>query len=369
MTLRPLSIALALAASAAFGNVSAANAEVMDAWKAYAQSAMTPAFAWAQTPQAPAPTLRSGLFGAAPADVLSIALSRDLSLRFSEKSLPLELKAASYSSLQGRLSGFSQTNFSSTLSTQLPGNVGLDFSAVIAQQQFLTPGMGGNAWRTSGQLSGASFGPNGEVASGFGLRADLQLPVSSASRWVVSMQSRVDMETFKSYRGVYSEAGDFDAPAYAGLRFAHDIGRATFSAGFDRIFYSDITAVTSYGLPNRLLSLLGDGNSPEFAWRDHTVYRLGMEYALGQNGELSLRYSTRLQPSPNSALLRRAMQEDFSDRNFALGYRHALGQLGSLLFSASHSGASYFVGAAPLRQSGFDKGSINEFEVLWALPF
>lgn len=369
MTLRSLSTALALSAFAGIGSAAAASSEVMDAWKAYAQSAMTPDFAWAETPRSPAPTLRSSMGERIPGDEMSFALTRDLTLRFSGQSAPFEQQTASYSSLQNRLSGFSQTSYRSTLATLLPGKVGLEFSAVIAQQHFLTPGMGGSAWQTSGQVSGASFGLNGEVVSGFGLRADLQLPVSNTSRWVVSMQSRVDMDTFKSYRGVYSEAGDFDSPAYAGLRFDHDIGRATLSAGFDRIFYSDISAVTSYGLPNRLLSLLGDGNSPQFAWRDHTVYRLGLEYALSRNGELSLRYSTRLQPSPTSAQLRSVMQPDFSNRNFALGYRHSLGRLGSLLFSASHSGASYFVGAAPLRQSGFDQGSINEFEVLWALPF
>ncbi len=371
MTPRPLAIALALAGLASLGNAAAADSSVMDEWKAYAQSSLTPDFTWAVSDRATAPSLRSRVAGDALQGVaaMAFALPMGMQLRLGEQESAPAPAAADFTSINSRHTGFSQVSYASTLSTRLPGGIGLGLSAVVAQQRFLTPGMGESFWQTDSRLIGASFGPEGEVVSGFGMRADLQLPVSEASRWVVSMQSRVDMDTFKSYRGVYSESGDFDTPAHAGLRFAHDMGRATLSLGFDRIFYSDISAVTSFGLPNRLLSLLGDGNSPEFAWRDHTVYSLGMEYAVGQNGGLSLRYSTRLQPSPTSAQLRNVMEPDFSDRNFALGYRQSLGRLGSILFSASHSGASYFVGAAPLRQSGFDTGSINEFEVLWALPF
>lgn len=376
MTPRPLAFALVLAVSASVASVSAGNAAaadtaVMDAWKAYALSSVTPRFSWAVSDQAVVPTLRPSVVNdvAASSAAMEFALPLGMRVRLGEQNASREIAATALSSLNAQHTGFAQVSYASTLSTRLPGDVGLGLSAVVSQQRFLTPGMGESFWQADSRLIGAAFGPEGQVVSGFGMRADLKVPVSEASRWVVSMQSRVDMDTFKSYRGVYSESGDFDTPAHAGLRFAQDIGQATFSLGFDRIFYSDISAVTSYGLPNRLLSLLGDGNSPEFAWRDHTVYSFGMEYATSPNGGLSLRYSTRLQPSPTSILLRRAMQSDFSNRNFALGYRHALGRLGSILFSASHSGASYFVGSAPLRQSDFDKGSINEFEVLWALPF
>jgi len=372
MTPRPLSIAFALTVFAGAGDVSAADSALMDAWKAYAQSSMTPAFGWAEPQRAAAPTLLNrSPASAAAAGPIGLELVRGLRLDMAlpETSDVAQAPRASYSQLHAREAGFVQISQASTLSTVLPSQVSVGLSAVVSQQRFLTPGMGESAWRADQRIIGVAFGPGGEVVSGFGMRADMQVPAGESSRWLLSLQSRIDMESFKSYRGVYSEPGDFDTPAQAGLRFAQDIGRATLSLGAERIFYSDVSAITSYALPNRLLSLLGDGNSPSFAWRDHTVYSLGLDYAVSRNGAFSLQYSTRLQPSPTSAQLRRAMESDFSNRNFALAYKHGMGRMGWLQLSASHSGASYFIGSAPLRQSDFDRSSINEIELLWALPF
>lgn len=371
MSPRPASLLFALACALGAPSALAAERDLMGEWKAYAQARLTPAFAWSDLPKSNAPQLHVAASHRLPtrSEVATFALSERLGLRIAAVDGASVAPAASFATIQARSSGFARSAYASTLQADLPGDTRVGLSAVMTQQRFLTPGMGESLWDTRGRMLGAAFDPSGEVVSGFGLRADYQVPFGRESRWTVSLQSRVDMEAFKAYRGVYSEPGDFDIPAQAGVRYARDLGRATLSLGVERVFYSDISAVTSYGLPNRLLSLLGDGASPEFAWRDLTVYSAGAAYAVGERGSLSLRYSTRLQPSPTSALLQRAMQRDFSNRNFALGYRHELGRFGQLQFTASHSGASYFVGSVPLRQRDFNRGAVNEFELLWALPF
>ncbi len=371
MSPRPASLALALVSALGAPFVAANERDLMGEWKAYAQARVTPGFAWSEAPRASAPRLQ--MLASAPqranGDAMALTLSQRLGLRIAAVDGAGVAPAASFATAQARSSGLARSAYASTLQADLPGDARIGLSAVMTQQRFLTPGMGESSWDARGRVLGAAFDQSGEVVSGFGLRADYQLPAGRDARWTVSLQSRIDMEAFKAYRGVYSEPGDFDIPAQAGVRYARDLGRATLSLGVERVFYSDISAVTSYGLPNRLLSLLGDGASPDFAWRDLTVYSAGAAYAVGERGSLSLRYSTRLQPSPTSALLQRAMQRDFSNRNLALGYRHEMGRFGHLQFTASHSGASYFVGSVPLRQRDFDRSAVNEFEVLWALPF
>jgi hypothetical protein len=369
MSTRPLPLSLALVFVLAPPVSTAGESDVAAAWKAYAQSSLTPAFSWAEKPAVREPTVRSVSGG-------SLAPTADL-LRLSPRlSLAIDQPRDASAEFGGELgssaalgSGLLRSGFAPTLRTSLPSGVQFGLGVVLAQQRFLTPGMGETTRRADHPNVVAQFGPQGEVVSGHGLRAQLSVPAGESSFWTVSLQSKLEMEPFKSYRGVYSEAGDFDVPGQAGLRFGRNVGPATLSLGVDRVFYSDIAAVTSYGLPNRFLSLLGDGGSPDFAWRDLTVYSAGIDLASSRDGSLSLRFSTRLQPSPTSTLLDAAMRPDYSNRNLSLAYRHGLGRYGEFLLNASYSGASYFATGMPLRQARFDRGSIAEIEMLWSYLF
>lgn len=369
MSTRSLPLPTAIALMFAPLVSTAGESDAAAAWKAYAQSSLTPAFSWADARPAREPTLRSLSGGSATQVSDAIRLSPRLSFAIDpvrEASVDLGGELGSSAALGA---GFSRNGFAPTLRTSLPSGVQFGLGVVLAQQRFLTPGMGETARRADHPNVVAQFGPEGEVVSGHGLRAEMSLPAGESSFWTVSLQSKLEMEPFKSYRGVYSEAGDFDAPGQVGLRFGRSFGPATVSLGVERVFYSDVAAVTSYGLPNRLLSLLGDGGSPEFAWRDLTVYSAGLDFAASRESALSLRYSTRLQPSPTSTLLDAAMRPDYSHRNLSLAYRHGLGRYGEFLLNASYSGASYFATGMPLRQARFDRGSIAEVEVLWSYLF
>ena len=72
-------------------------------------------------------------------------------------------------------------------------------------------------------------------------------------------QSRIDMEEFAAYRGVYSQPADLDIPARARLGLAFQASdRSWLNVSIERVMYSDISAFPSRYLPNRFLSLLGD---------------------------------------------------------------------------------------------------------------
>src|SRR5690606_18075453 len=180
----------------------------------------------------------------------------------------------------------------------------------------------------------------------------------------MALQSRLDMEPFKSYRGVYSDPGDFDIPARAelglGVALSEDL---QVTLGAERIFYSDIDAFTSAALPTRFLSLLGDGSSPAFAWRDLTVYTAEASYRDASGGQWSLRYTTRQQPSPTSRLLLRALEQEFTNVNVGVGYRRDIGP-GALWLAASYAPSNYFLGASPYVQRELDGGSQVEVEAL-----
>jgi hypothetical protein len=133
--------------------------------------------------------------------------------------------------------------------------------------------------------------------------------------------------------------------------------------------YSEIDAFTSAALPTRFLSLLADGGSPAFAWRDLTIYSLEGSVADRTGGQWSLRYTTRQQPAPTSDLLRRALESEFTDTNVALGYRRGLGDFGRLSLAASYAPSRYFLGASPYVRRDLGNGSQMEFEASWSLAF
>ena len=275
---------------------------------------------------------------------------------------------------EGRLlshdrSGINSEFVSSTINTPFLGDGRLALTAVVARQRYASAGFGSAPWGAQEELNGVRNLQH-EVSSGNGVRVDYEFPLNEQFSWNVSAQSRLDMDAFESYRGVYADRGDFDIPGRLRTGVTFNATRsAAIAFGVERVFYSDIEAFTSSALPTRFLSLLGDGSSPVFAWQDLTVYSVEGLLADRTGAEWVLRWTSRQQPAPTSALLRRALEEDFTNTNLALGYRRALGDFGHLWLAASYAPSQYFLGAFPYARRELVDGSQVEFEALWSIPF
>ena len=178
------------------------------------------------------------------------------------------------------------------------------------------------------------------------------------------------MDAFKSHRGVYSDPGQFDIPASAAISLSYALTPSlSFDLGMQRVMYSDVPAFTNPALPRRFLALLGTGASPEFAWQDLDVYSAGWTYRGGRFGQVELRYTTRQQPQPTSALLRNALDADPADHTVGLGYARALGARSRLSMQAVYSSEPYFLGVPGYRARNTTTGDNIEFEAVWALRF
>ncbi len=243
--------------------------------------------------------------------------------------------------------------------------VALGIDAVFAEQRF-----------ASGTLSPLPGGENilpplsplTERSSGVGVALAVGGPIDDRFGWTLGLRSPIDMDAYKSYQGLYSEPGDLDIPATAALGFsAQLVPAASIVIGAEHVFYSDINSVSSFALPNRFLALLGDGNSPTFAWQNLTVYSAALR---GQASawDWSVRYSTSLQPSPTAPLLQQAIDGIQSDVNWSIGVGRAL-RLGELRFSASYAGAEYVLGSPYYRNTDPADSTHFEFEALWNWRF
>lgn len=366
--------ALALACSLLAPLPALAADAALQPWKAYAQRMVSPDYAWAQNEPVRAPNVL---------DLQRAALARQTAagalLRLSPFArLQIALDEGAYgfdrrtqqSSLSQALSPLSSSYAATTLVQPLSPSASFSMTAIVARQRFATPGFGNATWEGDEPRLGVVRAGSSEFSHGSGVHFGLDRALSDRVALNLGLQSRLEMDAFKTYRGVYSEAGDFDVPGYAqvGLRWS-PASNLHLMADVQRVFYGQVDPFTSAALPNRFLSLLGDGSSPEFAWRDLTVYSLEAARDTRTGGRWSLRYSSQQQPRPSSALLDRALESQYSNLNLAFGYQQALGGFGRLQFGVSYSPESYVLASTPFVQREFDDGSQVEFEAHWSLPF
>ena len=244
-------------------------------------------------------------------------------------------------------------------------SVGVD--AVFADQRFASGSLTPLVDAPDSQLPGAVASL--EESRGTGLAFAVGAPVAERFSWSVGLRSRVDMNTYKSYRGVYSEPGDLDIPATAAFGVsARLMPGAQLLLGAEHVFYSEVNGFSSYALPNRFLSLLGDSSSPNFAWQDLTVYSAAVQGG-SDLWQWSVRYSTSLQPNPTAPLLQQAINGIQSDSNWSLGVGRSLGSLGDVRLTASYAGAEYVLGSPFARNVDPTDSTHFEFEALWNFRF
>ncbi|MEZ5463841.1 MAG: hypothetical protein R3F22_01170 [Lysobacteraceae bacterium] len=348
-------------------------------WKAYLHQRIAPDFDWLSYEPAPVPNVLAPLRNDLAIRLrgeqhLQVALTDTGSrfhLRFAPEDQLRHQATGSELGLLGDSRSLLKGEFvASSVEQALGDNSRIALGAVLARQRFASAGLGVFAWDAPSRLYGTHFDPLPETATGGGVRVDYANDIADGVDLTIGVQSRINMEPFKAYRGVYSEPGDFDIPARAEVQVSFQPSRHwQFSAGAERIFYSGIDAFSSAALPRRFLSLLGDGASPTFAWRDLTVYSTEAALDDQHGGRWSLRYTTQQQPEPTSEILLRALQSEYTDSNWALGYRRGLGSFGTLSLAASYAPSRYFLGATPYVQRDLDSGSQVEVEAVWSMSF
>ena len=267
---------------------------------------------------------------------------------------------------------FERTFFAPGLEHQLTDTGVLGVAAVIAYQRYSAANLGMLSATTPDDMfwTHSSYRPMEETGYGTGVRLGLRQEIFSGFAFETDFQSRIDMEEFAAYRGVYSNPADLDVPARArvGLDFQTS-QHSWLNVGVERVMYSDISAFPSRYLPNRFLSLLGDSTSPSFEWEDLTVYTVGWSWSDGQDAEWHVNFSTRPQPSPTSFLLHQALSAELAENAMNFGYSKRTGALSRLSLNAAYAPSEYAFGGSVLGVTTEELDQRFELEALWTLAF
>ena len=267
---------------------------------------------------------------------------------------------------------FERQYFTPGIEHQFSDNGILGVSAIVAYQRYSAANLGLFAASSIGQDVGiySGYQPYQESGYGTGVRLAVRQEVIEGLSFDAGFQSRIDMEEFAAYRGVYSSPADLDIPARASVGLAFQASeRSWLNIAVERVMYSDISAFPSRHLPNRFLSLLGDSTSPTFDWEDLTVYTVGYTWTDGKAQEWHVDLSTRTQPSPSSQLLDRAISGDFADSAMVVGYSRRTSDRSRLSFNAAYAPSEYAFGGSVLGVTTDELDQQFEVEAMWTLSF
>lgn len=133
-----------------------------------------------------------------------------------------------------------------------------------------------------------------DVSYGGGVRAGLEWAVAPNFRIGVAGNSRIFMNAFEKYRGLFAEQGDFDVPASLQAGVAYDVTpNLTLLADYKRIWYSSIASIAN---PSTNTALLGSDAGAGFGWQDIDIIKVGAEWR--NLGNLTLRAGYAYNTSP-----------------------------------------------------------------------
>lgn len=110
-------------------------------------------------------------------------------------------------------------------------------------------------------------------------------------------QTKADMSKFSKYNQLFAEQGDFDIPSNWTLGLAFKpIHSMNILFDVQRINYSEVASIANPNGTGAGTGALGANNGRGFGWDDMTIFKLGVEYKLGNSTILRAGYSKGNQP-------------------------------------------------------------------------
>jgi hypothetical protein len=369
LSLTSLSVLIAFALS----HEARAADDTMDAWRNYAGASMTPSYDWVNQPKAEAPSLlgralapESTVIAAHFGATRAMPLTVNFATTVSGDSPDRNSSFGALRDVEFPQAGLVRKLLSADVSREVGNGAHVTAGIVLANQQFASFGLGTEIIEHQAQASRDLT----ESASGTGVRVGFEANLNDRFSIGTMVQSKVNMEAFQSYRGVYSDPGDFDLPARASVTARWSpFSFADLSVSAQRVFYSDLVAFSSRSLPIRFLALLNDGSQPELTWRDLDVFSADLGVSMGAASRVTLSYSTQQQPEPSSIVLNTAFADLLTDNNMALGFEHRFDRAGQLRLAASYAPSEYYLGNISGPSGTFGVGSQVEAEAVWRLDF
>ncbi len=190
---------------------------------------------------------------------------------------------------------FMQLFIAPTLAYKFAPDHSLGISPIIGYQRFSAEGLQAFSGFSNSPANLTNQGH--DSAWGYGARIGWFGRLSDTVSVGAAYSTKIHMQKFDKYKGLFADQGDFDAPETYSVGIAFKATpKLTVLADYRRINYNDIPAVgrRSATVVNCNLvggsdptACLGGSNGAGFGWQNVNVYKIGFEYQY--NSEVTLR--------------------------------------------------------------------------------
>lgn len=234
----------------------------------------------------------------------------------------------------------SQLLITPTIAYKLSQNHSIGFSPVIGYQRFRAYGLGIFGGFTSDPSKLTNNGD--DDAWGLGARVGYQGTIGMFS-FGASYTSKIYMEEFDKYAGLFAEEGDFDIPSTYGAGIAiRPTSKLTIAADVTQINYSDTAAINNEGptadqffsgfafalsngqAPGQSVSNpLGTDDGWGFGWDDVTVYKVGVNYAYNPKWTFRAGYNYAESPYDDDQTLFNVLAPGLVEQHVTAGFTYS----------------------------------------------
>ncbi len=186
-----------------------------------------------------------------------------------------------------------QVLISPTIAWKITPNHTIGFGPVIGYQTFRAYGLG--LFQGFSSDPGKVTNNGNDDAWGIGAQIGYEGRIGMFSFGLMG-RSKIYMDEFDDYAGLFAEKGDFDIPAMFGggiaIHFTPDL---TVAADISRILYGGVNSISNKGPtaneffgafvgaltgdPSQISNPLGTNDGWGFGWDDVWVYKIGVNYA------------------------------------------------------------------------------------------
>jgi long-chain fatty acid transport protein len=233
----------------------------------------------------------------------------------------------------------SQAIIAPTAAFKVNDNNSIGASLLIGYQMFRAYGLG--------LFSGFSSDPaaltnNGnDSAWGAGVRIGWTGKISDNVTLGATAASKIYMQKFSKYKGLFAEQGDFDIPANFGVGIAVKTDpKTTVAFDVERILYSGVKSLHNPGptaaqFVGGLVSTLtqgqyggvsnplGTNNGYGFGWNDQTVYKLGVQYQYNDQWTFRGGVNYAKSPIPDNQALFNVLAPGVVQTHLTLGFTYS----------------------------------------------
>lgn len=176
-----------------------------------------------------------------------------------------------------------------TVAFKVAPNHSFGISPLLGYQRFKAEGLQAFANSTYSSNPGNVTNKGYDDSFGYGVRVGYMGKITPAITIGAAYATKMNMDKFDKYKGLFAEQGAFDIPENYNLGIAFQATpELTLALDYLRINYSGVKSINN---PSTNLTPLGSNNGPGFGWQDVDVWKLGAAYQYNKHWTLRAGYN------------------------------------------------------------------------------